>query len=170
MQPRRSLNRCRIVWNAIFLSDVATANGRQVEHHMTQPPTSSAPPGQYSTSRNKDRLQPTGRSGKGSGNNILFKTTPSTNPSENGYTQPTGNGNGTATRRSQSLRGQSIVTLTPITSNQPARHGAPPCSSKYPLAPAPSRHISFHAQSSTTGTPPSGSAGQDQDYSPSTQQ
>ena len=44
MQSRRSLNRCRIVWNAIFLSDVATANGRQVEHHMTQPPTSRAPP------------------------------------------------------------------------------------------------------------------------------
>ena len=44
MQSRRSLNRCRIVWNAIFLSDVATANGRQVEHHMTQPPTSKPPP------------------------------------------------------------------------------------------------------------------------------
>ena len=36
---RRNLNICRIAWNAIFLSDVETANGRQVEQHMTQPPT-----------------------------------------------------------------------------------------------------------------------------------
>ena len=39
----RSLNRCRIVWHLIFLSDIAAANGRQIELKFLSPPTELAP-------------------------------------------------------------------------------------------------------------------------------
>jgi len=39
----RSLNRCRIVWHLLFLSDMVAANGRQIELKFLSPPTDLAP-------------------------------------------------------------------------------------------------------------------------------
>jgi len=40
----RSLNRCRIVWGMLFLSDITAANGRQLERKFLGPPTTWARP------------------------------------------------------------------------------------------------------------------------------
>ena len=35
----RGLQRCRICWNALFLSDLTSANGRQIERRFLSPPS-----------------------------------------------------------------------------------------------------------------------------------
>ena len=39
-----SLNRCRIVWELLFLSDMTSANGKHIEHKFLSRPTSENPP------------------------------------------------------------------------------------------------------------------------------
>ena len=34
----KHLNRCRLKWQALFLSDIVTAGGRQLERHMMSRP------------------------------------------------------------------------------------------------------------------------------------
>ena len=39
-----SLNRCRIVWEFLFLSDMTSANGKNIEDKFLSHPTSENPP------------------------------------------------------------------------------------------------------------------------------
>ena len=42
-----SLNRCRIVWGLLFLSDIVGANGRHVEAHKLAPPLLQLPESKF---------------------------------------------------------------------------------------------------------------------------
>ncbi len=50
-EEHQSLNRCHLKWECLFLSDIVTAGGRQLEKHMLDPPEVSADHSNYTFPR-----------------------------------------------------------------------------------------------------------------------